>query len=277
MPRGRDLIKGVFVRPVDQTAMPAAELGLPANVIPLRAAHSTHPTHSTQVHLPLKPGAPPRTDDHVTRPSGRSAAPEVVVIGMDGGTDLWFALALARALRRRLQLGTSFVADPALDEECGEGEARLKVGAARMLLPFAARRHGADTMRIGALAAKRHGDFLRALGPLVWSFAGIDRERDELKARAGNADGIVLTRPSAVEAAYAALLADELRGAGAGAPVVRVLVGPRLDEDGEVAVAGGDDLLVPAGAFDRFRAERGLGCSARTARAIDMLAEELCR
>ncbi len=261
---GLDKLKEVFLRPRTEDAVTDAAGGLPANVIPLRpTGGDVLRSRPRSAVLP----AMPRRDDGL--------APEVIVVGMDGRPELWLSLALARALRRRLGMGAAFVVDPLLDRECGAGEARLGLGTGRVTLPFAARRHGSDMMRVGEGAAGRHGPFLRALGPLVWNLAGAGCESEELIAHAREADGVVLARPLAVESAYAVLVADELRAAGVCVPVVRALVHPAATGDtGDPAVSAGAslDLRIPAGAFDRWRVEHGLGCGAATTRAVESIA-----
>jgi hypothetical protein len=194
-----------------------------------------------------------------------------VVAGLAGLPEHWLAMAIAGALRDRAGSRCAFWVDPGFEHEPGV-QSRLRLGVGGILLPFAVRRSGSRLMTIGEPAATGHSGFLRAIGPLVWSLGGADDHREQLLEQATEADLLVFARPAEVDAAYCAIVADEM-GARFGVKTVRrVLCGP-AQPDGGVPAEG--EILVPASNLDRWRIERGLGCPATVARAVEELVEAL--
>lgn len=250
-----DSLRGMFVRP--PAARPAlSRVELPSNVVPLRP----------DARLPSAPRAPQCSRGPEPGASvAAAAAPLVVVAGLAGLPEHWLAMAIAGALRDRLGSRCAFLVDPEFVRE-SQTQSRLRLGAGGILLPFAVRRNGSRLMTIGEHAAVGHAGFLRAIGPLVWSLGGADEHRDRLCEVATQADLLVLARPAEVDAAYCAIVGDELSAKCGIRNVRRVLCGSSRPDECEPADG---ELVVPASNLDRWRIERGLGRAGAVGHAVE--------
>lgn len=273
MTRGLDTLVQIFVRRGAPARLQRPLGDLPPNVLPFRPPHSGDLTHSGDRNsaAPMATAAAPLQRPLAAR-AATGIAPEIVVLGAGTEQERWLALALARTVSRRVEARLAFVADDTREvTDCGGGA--LRIGAARLWLPFAARRQGGRTWLIGGDAVRRHGEFLRAIGPVVWSCAGSRADSGELPSALLRASGVVLARPAAAPAAYTALAAQELAELGIGSTIVRVVHG--VDEGAERRGSQGDDaeLHIPATPLDRWRAQRGIAAGPASERAIARLAE----
>lgn len=254
-------LRGMFVRPAG-VRPPCEPEELPANVIQLRPGGAV----KERSQAPPAPRGPELSTSRIG-----AAAPLVVVAGLGGLPEHWLAMAIAGVLRDRAGARSAFVVDPGFVHE-SQVQSRLRLGAGGILLPFAVKRNGSRLMTIGAQAAESHDGFLRAIGPMVWSLGGADEHREVLCEQASRADMLVLARPGEVDAAYCAIVADELGSECDVRAVRRVLCAPAHQAGTEPAVG---ETVVPAANLDRWRIERGLGCAGAVARAVEDLVESL--
>ncbi len=269
MTRVARVLREMFLRPAGPPRSLELPRALPDNVVPLRVGAATGREDAARRALSARgPSHAAVADD---------LAPRVVLVGLAGVGERWLALATAAELRRIVDSSIAFVveADTA-PERNGAGEAHLRLGAARVLLPFAARRHAGRVMSIGAGAALRHEKFLRALGPVVWNVGAADG-RDALRGLIVGSQAIVLARPVHVDVAYSEILAAELRADGVSCDVIRVVTGldrtgvgeDRPDDD------AGEELIVPCATLDRWLGDRGLRCGPAMRRGARLLAEAI--